>query len=134
MQKKGITGIFESFLQKQSVFNNKKILLTSYTPETIMYRDEQVNLIAHILAPALKVERPSNVFIYGKTGTGKTLSVKYTTNKLKEVASGKEIPLKIFYLKRRFESFVSTFQAPDMLPGIADIKRKPDPQIINVLN
>ena len=101
MPKKALTGLFESFLQKQSLFENKKVLLASYTPEAILYRDEQINQIAQTLAPALKLEKPSNIFVYGKTGTGKTLSVKYTTNQLQEVASRKEIPVKIFYITFR---------------------------------
>ena len=42
----------------------------------------EINQIANILAPCLRLEKPSNLFIYGKTGTGKTVSVKYTTNQI----------------------------------------------------
>ena len=43
---------------------------------------EQIESIASILGPTLKGERASNLFLYGKTGTGKTLSVQYVGNKL----------------------------------------------------
>ena len=37
---------------------------------------------ASILAPALRGERVSNLFVYGKTGSGKTLSVLHVGNKM----------------------------------------------------
>jgi len=71
--------IFDSF-SSNIIFNNKLILQTNYTPETIPHRDKQIEQVASILAPTLRLERPSNLFIYGKTGTGKTLSIQYVGN------------------------------------------------------
>lgn len=73
--------IFDSFAGR-SLFKNKSVLQINYTPETIPHRDEQIEMVASILAPALRGERVSNLFVYGKTGTGKTLSVAYVTNEL----------------------------------------------------
>jgi len=93
-----IDKIFESFIG-ESLFKDKKVLQSQYTPETISHRDEQIEAIASILAPALRGERGSNLFVYGKTGTGKTLSVQYVgnklLNKLKETGAGE---LKIVYI------------------------------------
>ena len=55
--------IFDSFANN-SVFNNKLVLQTNYTPETIPHRDNQIKQIASILAPTLRIERPSNLFLY----------------------------------------------------------------------
>ena len=73
---KGLVNFFENFLKKESLFKNKKALQSNYIPESIHHRDEQIDQIAKILAPTLKQDTPSNLFVYGKTGTGKTLSVK----------------------------------------------------------
>ncbi|MEK6896584.1 MAG: orc1/cdc6 family replication initiation protein [Nanoarchaeota archaeon] len=73
--------IFNAFAKK-SIFKNKVVLQTNYTPETIPHRNEQIEAVASVLAPALRGERVSNLFVYGKTGTGKTLSVQYVTNEL----------------------------------------------------
>ena len=73
--------IFNSFAEK-NIFKNKVVLQTNYTPETIPHRNEQIEAVASILAPALRGERVSNLFVYGKTGTGKTLSVQFVTNEL----------------------------------------------------
>lgn len=106
MQKLG--DFFEKFLTKESIFINKKVLQNDYIPETIQHRDEQIKTVASILAPCLKLEKPSNLFIYGKVGTGKTLTIKYVTNQLKELASQKEINLKIFYINCKLKKIADT--------------------------
>ena len=103
-----LNTFFESFLQKSSVFSDKKVLQSTYMPETILHRDEQVNQIAHILAPCLRLEKPSNLFIYGKTGTGKTLSVKHTTDQILAVAQKESIPVKILYLNCKLKKVADT--------------------------
>ena len=45
---------------------NKKVLQSNFIPETIFHRDDQIKTIAGVLAPSLKLDRPSNLFIYGK--------------------------------------------------------------------
>ena len=93
-----LNTIFDSFIEN-SLFSNKSVLQVNYSPETIPHREKQIALIAGILAPALRGDKISNLFLYGKTGTGKTLSVKYVTNELlKRVKkSGKE-HLKVVYI------------------------------------
>lgn len=73
--------IFNAFVNN-NLFKNKTVLQSNYTPDIISHRDEQVEAIASMLAPALRGERVSNLFLYGKTGTGKTLSVMHVGNKL----------------------------------------------------
>jgi cell division control protein 6 len=107
MQKE-IDTFFEEFLDKKSIFTNKKALQTNFTPNTIPHRDNQIQQIADILAPSLKLEKPSNLFIYGKTGTGKTLSIKHTTNKLLKVAEKRKIPLKTIYLNCKLKKIADT--------------------------
>ena len=73
--------IFNS-LDSDRVFKDKGILQTNYTPSTIPHRDSEIEQVASILAPALRKERPSNLFIYGKTGSGKTLSIHYVREEM----------------------------------------------------
>jgi archaeal cell division control protein 6 len=108
MVEKGIKNFFEDYLGKESIFKNKKMLQTSYTPGTIPHRDEQVNEIAGILAPVLRNEKPSNLFVYGKTGTGKTLSVLHVVNNLKEISQSKKLPLHIAYINCKLKRIADT--------------------------
>src|SRR3989338_1532481 len=89
---------FDNFLTRKSLFKNKEVLNSSYLPEEVLYREEQIQEIAHILAPALRSEKSSNLFIYGKTGTGKTLSIKHILRSLSLIATKNNIPLKTIYI------------------------------------
>ena len=108
MKKQKLNNFFEDFLKKEDIFLNKKILQISYIPDTIEHREEQINQIANILAPSLKQNRPSNIFIYGKTGTGKTLSIKHITHNMLEIAAKKNIPLKIIYVNCKLKRVADT--------------------------
>lgn len=105
---KKVISYFENYLDKSSLFKNKKVLQSCYNPNDIKHRDEQIKLIAEILAPALRNEKPSNLFIYGKTGTGKTLCAKYVSNKMKEISLERNIPLKIFYINCKLKRVADT--------------------------
>ncbi len=106
--KKEINNIFEQFLKKESLFKSKKVLQATYIPEEIRHRDSQVTQIANILSPALRMEKPSNIFIYGKTGTGKTLSVRYLAEQMLTMADNKKVPLKIIYINCKLKKVADT--------------------------
>lgn len=78
-----LDAIFDSAVNN-NLFVNKAVMQSNYTPENIPHREKQIELVASILAPALRGDKVSNLFIYGKTGTGKTLSVQHVINKLQE--------------------------------------------------
>lgn len=99
---------FEKYLQKEMLFRDKRVFTMAYTPDTIEYRDEQIDVIAGILAPALRIEKPSNLFIYGKTGTGKTLTVRHTTDHIQKVAEEKGISIKVVYLNCKLKRVADT--------------------------
>ncbi len=61
---------------------------SSYMPEILPHREKEINDLATVLVPALRGETPSNVFIYGKTGTGKTAVAKFVGKEL--LKKGKE--------------------------------------------
>ena len=108
MGEKGLSGFFEKYLEKDSLFLDKAVLQGTYTPETILHRDEEIKKIAEILAPCLKKEKPSNLFIYGNTGSGKTVSIKYTATQLLNVSSQKDVPLKILYINCKLKRVADT--------------------------
>ena len=105
---KEINNIFEQFLSKESLFKEKKVLQSTFIPDEVKHRDAQITQMAGILAPALRMERPSNIFIYGKTGTGKTLSMRYLAEQMLTLADNKKIPLKIIYLNCKLKKIADT--------------------------
>ncbi len=103
-----LTEFLTSYLNKQSIFKNKKAVLSNYTPKNVPYREEEINHIASILAPSLRLEKPSNLFLYGKTGTGKTLVARHVTQNLTKIAEENVINLKVFYLNCKLKRVADT--------------------------
>src|SRR3989338_7438227 len=98
--------IFDS-ANKNNLFKDKFVLQTNYTPETIPHRDKEIEQVAAILAPCLKGEKTSNLFVYGNTGTGKTLSVQYVRSELLKRA-GNSSGLRIEYLNCKLKKIADT--------------------------
>jgi cell division control protein 6 len=85
-------------LETRPIFKNREYLRPSYTPEELPHRDSQIHQLARILAAPLRGETPSNILIYGKTGTGKTACVKYVTRELEKVSDRSPLKVKLVYI------------------------------------
>src|SRR3989344_2161872 len=108
MMGSALDNIFNSYAGG-SIFKNKSVLQINYTPETIPHRNSQIEAVASILAPALKGERVSNLFLYGKTGSGKTLSVQYVTKEiLKRVTDAGGDNLRVIYINCKLKKVADT--------------------------
>ena len=78
-----IDEIFDRYLDADTVvFRQREVLSPHYVPDILPHRDDKFEEMAKILAPALRGGAPSNIFIYGTTGTGKTAVTKHVLNKL----------------------------------------------------
>ncbi|MEK6858128.1 MAG: ORC1-type DNA replication protein [Nanoarchaeota archaeon] len=108
MQEKRLIKFFENFIDKKNLFKNRNSLQTNFFPEQILHREEQINQIANIIAPLLKNQKPSNLFLYGKTGTGKTLTIKYITKQIQELSEQKKLPIKIIYMNCKLKKIAET--------------------------
>jgi len=105
---KGLEGFFEKYLSREFIFTDKSALQSNYSPKTIPHRDKQIKEIAGIFAPTLKSEKPSNIFLYGKTGTGKTISIRYVSSQLMQMAEKKGAPLKVIYVNCKLKKVADT--------------------------
>ncbi|MFC6615588.1 Cdc6/Cdc18 family protein [Halopenitus salinus] len=91
-------GLFDDLLSGEPIFENKEVLRPSYTPRELPHRNDQINRMATILVSALRGETPSNILIYGKTGTGKTASAKFVSNELESTSTKYEVPCDVQYI------------------------------------
>ena len=103
-----LDNFFDEFISSKPIFKSKATLQSSFVPENFPHRETYLKDIAKVLAPALRCERPSNVFIYGKTGTGKTLCVKHVILKIEKVAKLKNIPIKIISINCKLKRVADT--------------------------
>jgi len=86
---------------KDIIFNDRNVLRTNFIPENLPFRESQLTDLGKILSVALKNSRPSNLLLYGKTGTGKTVVTKYVTNQLKKKSIDLDLNLQILYCNTR---------------------------------
>ncbi len=100
--------IFTSFLNSQRIFKNRNALSASFTPDTIPHREKQIEELGKILAPALLGSKPSNVFIYGRTGTGKSLVSIYVTNELMKVSRENGGNVNVIYVNCKMKKLTDT--------------------------
>ena len=90
------SDIFGKLLSCDGVFINREAMRPTFMPDLLPHREREIDNLASILVPALREETPSNVFIYGKTGTGKTAVTKFVGREL--LVKGTEINKKVNFV------------------------------------
>jgi cell division control protein 6 len=101
-------NMFTKFLESKPIFSNRDVLTISFNPETIPHREKQVNDLGRILAPSLKGGRPSNVFLYGRPGTGKTLVSRFVGSELEKACSENGKKIKVLYVNCKMKKIADT--------------------------
>jgi len=86
-----VMNSFADILNKPTLFRDRNVLSPHYIPEALPHREKEITKIMETVSPALKGERPHNLLLYGKTGTGKTCSVKYVMEKFSSVPSASKM-------------------------------------------
>ncbi len=90
--------IFEDLLDVEPIFDSKEVLRPAYTPDELPHRNSQIQEVATVLVSALRGDTPSNILIYGKTGTGKTASAKLVSQDLETASQKFEVPCEVQYI------------------------------------
>ena len=88
----------------KSIIKNRDILHFTYIPDVILHRKSEQEQVTQSLLPILKQSRPSNLLVYGKPGTGKTLVVKKVTSKIQERVEKSNFPIKLVYSNSKEET------------------------------
>jgi len=101
-------NIFNKFLEAKSIFANREALTISFTPDDIPHREKQIGDLGRILTPALKGGRPSNIFLYGRPGTGKTLVSKFVGSELEKVSQNNGHKIKVLYVNCKMKKTADT--------------------------
>ena len=98
-----MSNIFEDLEIEESIsptiFKDKSPLDHRWLPEKLVHRDEQIRQIAKYWVDVLSGVTPSNVTLYGKTGTGKTAASKFAREQLIDIARKKNVFVKVEYIR-----------------------------------
>jgi cell division control protein 6 len=96
-----LNEVFERFLHGNQLIRDREVLRHDYIPSRLPHRGNHIGRLGMIVAPLLKAERCSNIFIYGKTGTGKTAVIKYVLGRLTQKAAEFGAPVRAAYVNCR---------------------------------
>jgi cell division control protein 6 len=96
-----LDDVFENFVNNVKLFKDREVLRHDYLPDKLPHRENQIRLLGETVAPVLKDARSSNVFIYGKTGTGKTAVTKYVLSHLEVKAKEYGASVRFCYVNCR---------------------------------
>ena len=92
-------NFFEDLIGQVSIFKNKKFLDHKFLPEHLPHRNDQIKSIAKYWIEALNNNAPSDITVYGKTGTGKTAAAKFAMKQLKEASENKDVYIRTEYIR-----------------------------------
>ena len=99
-----LDDVFENFVKSARLFKDREVLRHNYLPDKLPHRENQIRLLGETVAPILKDARCSNIFIYGKTGTGKTAVTKYVLSHLEAKAKEYGASVRFCYVNCRMTS------------------------------
>lgn len=74
------------FERSEAIFEDENVLHDDYQPESLEERDDELKQYTAYLQPVINGSQPRNIFLYGKTGVGKTAATKYLLHHLEEDA------------------------------------------------
>ena len=94
-------NIFEKEFARETIFLDRNLISPHYTPKVLPFRETYIEKISNILSQTLHGKKTDNLFLYGKTGAGKTAVTKHVVQQLLEFASNKNLPVKGTYVNCR---------------------------------
>lgn len=95
-------AIFDRFhAPENKIFKDRDVMRSTYIPDKLLHRDKEIRDLANILGPIMAGNTPSNAFLYGKPGSGKTAVTKHVLQVLEAKANEVGIKFRSAYINCR---------------------------------
>ena len=95
----------EELLKESTIFKDESKLDMNYIPEKLPYREKELSLLSQLFLTLLT--HPNSIsrkiLITGKTGIGKTDTIKLFGMLLEEVGMKRNVPIKVIHINCRKE-------------------------------
>ncbi|MBD3193684.1 MAG: ORC1-type DNA replication protein [Candidatus Lokiarchaeota archaeon] len=96
---------FEELLNKPSLFKAENTLDINYIPKDLPFREKEISLLSQLFINLIR--NPNSIsrkiLITGRTGIGKTVTVKLFGELLKQAANNRNIPIQYIHINCRKE-------------------------------
>ncbi len=89
---------------QKGIFKHKDVLSHAHIPLHTLHREKEFKTLANILGPSLRGHITSNCFLYGKTGTGKTMVARQVSQELEKTNS----KIKVLYVNCKMKGVSDT--------------------------
>jgi len=107
------------------IFSDESVLKEDWQPEKLPEREKELDEIRNALAPATRGVNAHNLFLYGKTGQGKTVAIDHELNLLNEYANSQD-DLELSVIKTSANNQSTSYQlAAHLTKEIRDGSKKP---------
>lgn len=88
-----------TFTRDTDIFRDEDMLREDYQPESITGREKELEEYRKALQPVVNGAQPRNIFLYGKTGVGKTAVSRFLLDQLKQdTKQYDDVNLSVFWL------------------------------------
>lgn len=107
------------FTPDEQIFADEYPLRENYQPDQIQKRDNELATFQNALQPVINGAPPKNIFLYGKTGVGKTVATNYLLDHLQQDAADYGIDLTV--IKQPCNNLSTSYQvAVNLLNQLRD--------------
>mgnify|MGYP000454070723 CR=1 FL=1 len=93
-----------------AIFERREAILEDWTPNELVGRDDELQRYHAALQPVIEREPPSNVFLYGKSGVGKTAATRFLLDRL-EVSAEEVDELTLTTVELNCDRLNTSYQA-----------------------
>ena len=97
-----------------SIYKDRDALREDYQPNSVVGRAAELDAYKAALQPVINGEQPNNVFLYGKTGVGKTVTTRYLLDHLQQDAAAHD-DLDLTVLMLNCDGVTSSYQVATRL-------------------